>query len=1070
MRNVCMWPIRHLHGDNAPNLIKGENEEMCERWGVHVTSCAPYEPRGNSTIERPWRTFGEDVRSALAHANLTNCPSLWWYAGRDANQKDWCIPLRCKKGKEVDGRKWTTKWELLTGHRPRVTQHYPFGCLCYMLTYHPDSKVAQRGKRCLNFGRAEGQPGYLCFDGSRLWVSPHCSMVPGCFPGLTRKSGGGLMVSEPKLGTNYSETPPPAPREDDEGPTDDGDGPTDGPGDGGVGRAGSETGTNLPPTVDLDDEDEGDDDDGDVDDDGDDDGAQRISQRLSRGNRGVRFTAQGSGDAVPGAPASRPVNMPPDWPTPPSTPRPEPAAPPSTPAPGNESAATAACNRLDIDAKLATEMGDEFIIYLGSGRDRAGSVREHAAKRNLTVVMIDKKVGGYEHDIAYAPVVAALVDLVHLPNCKGVFGSIPCGTWSVLRYVRPGPPVLRRLASAVNKWVDETLGIKRADGTLPESVISANLMVEGMVAVADAALEKGKLFAYESPVSRASTSQFAVHGREDHAEMSSHPALASLIERYGLVRTYFDQCMIGSDFEKKTQIIADKLTAVRVRAEFGTRVCDGSHEHRSMVGDVNENGTFASEDAAAYSSEMNELIAKVFVDTKVPAMNATSPMADWSAWMASTPLMAITEEVTQREFDRAYAPDPYEHAKAALSAVPTGWRETMQWSGVDGQAFPLQAEEYAGDNPSYNQSLHGPDAKAWAEARRAEMDNLHNHDAYEEVVEDSLPTWDKARGTATEVVNTLWVLVKKRGKDGKVVKCKGRCVYDGRAQKMKASLQGKELYSYAPCGRPSTHKCQIASAVHRRRRHRTFDVIGAYLKGKFTDSEVVYARPPPGYRTYTFRNGMKVPIVWQLKVPLYGEVDAGYIWNRTATHQLCEVQKWSQSEHDPGYFWKILEDGTFMDLLLYVDDAYVTDTGSPLADAEIEAFGMAFADHNGESGIKVQVPDYFLGANVDVLSKDSVKVSSKAYTQQMAAKYLPKPLAEYPTYHTPCAKDLVEAYDEARDRVNLLDADGQAAYASKCGAGIFAGPCSRFDALYTLGMCSRCLTFPTERMMKAIER
>ena len=60
----------------------------------------------------------------------------------------------------------------------------------------------------------------------------------------------------------------------------------------------------------------------------------------------------------------------------------------------------------------------------------------------------------------------------------------------------------------------------------------------------------------------------------------------------------------------------------------------------------------------------------------------------------------------------------------------------------------------------------------------------------------------------------------------------------------------------------------------------------------------MYARPPPGYRTYTFRNGMKVPVVWLLKVPLYGEVDAGYIWNRTATHQLCEVQKWNQSEHE----------------------------------------------------------------------------------------------------------------------------------------------------------------------------
>ena len=121
---------------------------------------------------------------------------------------------------------------------------------------------------------------------------------------------------------------------------------------------------------------------------------------------------------------------------------------------------------------------------------------------------------------------------------------------------------------------------------------------------------------------------------------------------YGLVRTYFNQCMTGSDFEKKTQIIADKRTSVKVRTEFGTRVCDGSHEHRSMVGDVNENGTFVSEDAAAYSNEMNKLIAKVFVDTKRLnpgySMSATSPMADWSTWMESTPLMATTKEVTQQ--------------------------------------------------------------------------------------------------------------------------------------------------------------------------------------------------------------------------------------------------------------------------------------------------------------------------------------------------------------------------------------------------------------------------------------
>ena len=689
MRNVSRWAITHLHGDNAPSLIAGENKTMCDSWGVHVTSCAPYEPRGNSTIERPWRTFAEDIRSALAHANLSNCESLWWYAGRDANQKDWCVPRRCAKGKEINGRKWTTKWEVLTGHRPRVTQHYPFGCLCYMLTYHPKTKVAQRGVRCLNFGRAETQPGYLCFDGSRLHVTPHCSMVPGCFPGLTRKAGGGLMVPEPKLGVGHSEVT--SEEQSTEQPQRDTDTPTDGSTGGGVGD-GSD-GDQAAPPADNGDSDGSDDEMGD---DGDDDGdgggppgggppgggrPQHISQRLGRANRGVRTSAQ----FVPGVQ----VNM-------------------------TESAE--ACRRFNMSADLTSESSGDFIIYIGSGRDRPGSVREHAAARNLTVVMVDKKVGGYEHDLAYAPVASALTHLVDLPNCVGVFASIPCGTWSAIRYHRPGPPVLRRLASAANGWVDETLGIKRADGSLPDAVATANLVAENMATVARAALERGKLFAYESPVSRAADSQFALKGREDHAEMSTYPALKTLIDEFRLVRTTFDQCMLGSGFEKKTQIIADQHTAERFRNKFGTRICDGKHMHKSMVSDVNETGTFVSEDAEAYPSEMNELIAEVFVETaavrsKRPklakAAKAACPMTDWAGYLVQTPLMAAEEEASDAAFESAYAPDPYLHAKNACMAAPNAWRETMQWSGIDGQAFPLQAEEFAGDNPSYNQTLHG---------------------------------------------------------------------------------------------------------------------------------------------------------------------------------------------------------------------------------------------------------------------------------------------------------------------------------------------------------------------------
>jgi hypothetical protein len=151
---------------------------------------------------------------------------------------------------------------------------------------------------------------------------------------------------------------------------------------------------------------------------------------------------------------------------------------------------------------------------------------------------------------------------------------------------------------------------------------------------------------------------------------------------------------------------------------------------------------------------------------------------------------------------------------------------------------------------------------------RKEMDNLTVHDAYDELPEDSLPSWSASKRRASEVVNTLWTLRRKRDADNRIEKYKGRCVYDGRNQKEVARLEGRKLNCYAPCGRPATNKAQMATAVAGRRRARTFDVEAAYLKGVFEEGEIIYARPPPGYRKYDTRG---VAIVWRLKVPLHGK-------------------------------------------------------------------------------------------------------------------------------------------------------------------------------------------------------
>ena len=112
-------------------------------------------------------------------------------------------------------------------------------------------------------------------------------------------------------------------------------------------------------------------------------------------------------------------------------------------------------------------------------------------------------------------------------------------------------------------------------------------------------------------------------------------------------------------------------------------------------------------------------------------------------------------------------------------------------------------------------------------------------------------------------------------------------------------------------------------------------------------------------------------MVWQLKVPLYGEADAGRIWNKTLVRQLVSVQGFNQSQYDPCYFWKHLRDGTRIDIVMYVDDGYVVDAFSPAADAELEELNRAFT-------ISIKPAAFFLGNNIVVHDKAQKSVELAA--------------------------------------------------------------------------------------------
>ena len=111
----------------------------------------------------------------------------------------------------------------------------------------------------------------------------------------------------------------------------------------------------------------------------------------------------------------------------------------------------------------------------------------------------------------------------------------------------------------------------------------------------------------------------------------------------------------------------------------------------------------------------------------------------------------------------------------------------------------------------------------------------------------------------------MWVLRQKRGAQNEKMKKKARICYNGKMQKAIAARNGTVIETFAPTVRHTTFKLLAAHGCVTQRRARQFDVEGAYLKGKFGEGEVVYARPPPdfpGGSKYRFYDDRGVPLVW----------------------------------------------------------------------------------------------------------------------------------------------------------------------------------------------------------------
>ena len=186
-------------------------------------------------------------------------------------------------------------------------------------------------------------------------------------------------------------------------------------------------------------------------------------------------------------------------------------------------------------------------------------------------------------------------------------------------------------------------------------------------------------------------------------------------------------------------------------------------------------------------------------------------------------------------------------------------------SGLDDSTFAGALENFENDSPSYNKAMRSDDYKEWDASIDTEMDSLLRHETYEPIPEDTLQSWCPVRRFATEVVNTMYALKRKRDHLNRVSQYKARIVVMGNVQKAKAAASsGVPLDCFSPTCRPTTFKTQCAVAVTTGHRCRSFDVESAYLQGVLPEGRKVFVRPPPGRQTKL----NDVPLVWRLKRPL----------------------------------------------------------------------------------------------------------------------------------------------------------------------------------------------------------
>jgi hypothetical protein len=250
--------------------------------------------------------------------------------------------------------------------------------------------------------------------------------------------------------------------------------------------------------------------------------------------------------------------------------------------------------------------------------------------------------------------------------------------------------------------------------------------------------------------------------------------------------------------------------------------------------------------------------------------------------------------------------DPQEEQETSIAAgrQKRQIRPPQRYGYADLVAYALTvAEDTAVQEPStYSEAVTSSESAQWVVAMNEEIESLHKNQTWELV---KLP-----RGAKT--VGCKWIFKKKEGIPGvEDARFKARLVAKGYSQR--EGMDFNEVFS--PVVRHSSIRVLLAMVALYDLELEQLDVKTAFLHGEL--EETIYMHQPEGFIVEG-----KEDHVCQLRRSLYGLKQSPRQWYKRFDSFMIR-HGYTRSSYDSCVYYRQLADGSFVYLLLYVDDMLI---------------------------------------------------------------------------------------------------------------------------------------------------